>query len=43
VKVAKQGEALRYRADVPHKIRNICEGDAQANMILMLRQLSPVG
>jgi XRE family transcriptional regulator, regulator of sulfur utilization len=43
LKVAKQGEALRYRADVPHKIRNIGEGDAQANMILMLRQLSPAG
>ncbi len=43
VKIAKQGEAIRYRADVPHKIRNIGEGDAQANMILMLRQLSPVG
>ena len=41
VKVAKQGEAIRYRADVPHKIRNVGEGDAQANMILMLRQLSP--
>ena len=43
VKVAKQGEAIRYRADVPHKIRNIGEGDAQANMVLMLRQLSPAG
>jgi XRE family transcriptional regulator, regulator of sulfur utilization len=42
VKFAKQGEAIRYRADVPHKIRNIGEGDAQANMILMLRQLSPI-
>jgi XRE family transcriptional regulator, regulator of sulfur utilization len=43
VKLAKQGEALRYRADVPHKIRNVGEGDAQANMVLMLRQLSPAG
>jgi XRE family transcriptional regulator, regulator of sulfur utilization len=43
VKLAKQGEAIRYRADVPHKIRNIGDGDAQANMILMLRQLSPAG
>jgi XRE family transcriptional regulator, regulator of sulfur utilization len=43
VKVAKQGEAIRYRADVPHKIRNVGEGDAQANMVLMLRQLSPAG
>jgi XRE family transcriptional regulator, regulator of sulfur utilization len=43
VKIAKQGEAIRYRADVPHKIRNVGEGDAQANMVLMLRQLSPAG
>lgn len=43
VKIAKQGEAIRYRADVPHKIRNIGQGDAQGNMILMLRQLNPVG
>jgi XRE family transcriptional regulator, regulator of sulfur utilization len=43
VKGAKQGEAIRYRADVPHKIRNVGEGDAQANMVLMLRQLSPAG
>jgi XRE family transcriptional regulator, regulator of sulfur utilization len=41
VKIAKQGEAIRYRADVSHKIRNVGEGDAQANMVLMLRQLSP--
>jgi transcriptional regulator with XRE-family HTH domain len=39
VKVAKAGEAIRYRADLPHKIRNIGEGDAHANMVLMLRQL----
>ena len=43
VKIAKQGEAIRYRADVAHKIRNVGEGDAQANMILMLRQLNPAG
>jgi XRE family transcriptional regulator, regulator of sulfur utilization len=41
VKIAKAGEAIRYRADIPHKIRNVGEGDAQANMVLMLRQLSP--
>jgi XRE family transcriptional regulator, regulator of sulfur utilization len=41
VKIAKTGEAIRYRGDVPHKIRNIGEGDAQANMVLMLRQLNP--
>ncbi len=39
VKIARQGEALRYRADAPHKIRNVGEGEAQAHMILMLRQL----
>ncbi len=39
VKVAKAGEAIRYRADLPHKIRNTGDGDAHANMILMLRQL----
>ena len=43
VKIAKQGEAIRYRADVLHKIRNVGEGDAQANMVLMLRQLGPTG
>ena len=41
VKVAKAGEAIRYRGDVPHKIRNLGTVDAHANMILMLRQLSP--
>ncbi|MGB9141160.1 MAG: cupin domain-containing protein, partial [Aestuariivirga sp.] len=39
VKLAKAGEAIRYRADVPHKIKNTGEGEAHANMILMLRQL----
>ena len=43
VKTAKQGEAIRYRADVAHKIRNVGDSDAQANMVLMLRQLSPAG
>ena len=41
VKVAKAGEAIRYRGDVAHKIRNLGTVDAHANMILMLRQLSP--
>ena len=41
VKVAKAGEAIRYRGDVPHKIRNLGTVDAHANMVLMLRQLSP--
>ena len=39
VRIAKAGEAIRYRADMPHKIRNIGTGEAHANMILMLRQL----
>jgi hypothetical protein len=41
VKVAKTGEAIRYRGDLPHKIRNLGTVDAHANMVLMLRQLSP--
>jgi transcriptional regulator with XRE-family HTH domain len=41
VKVAKAGEAIRYRGDVPHKIRNLGTVDAHANMVLMLRQMSP--
>jgi XRE family transcriptional regulator, regulator of sulfur utilization len=40
VKVAKTGEAIRYRGDLPHKIRNLGTVDAHANMVLMLRQLS---
>ena len=39
IRTAKAGEAIRYRADIPHKIRNTGAGDAHANMILMLRQL----
>jgi transcriptional regulator with XRE-family HTH domain len=41
VKVAKTGEAIRYRGDLPHNIRNLGTVDAQAHMVLMLRQLSP--
>ncbi len=37
-KTAKPGEALRYRADVPHKIVNVGQGDAHAVMVLALRQ-----
>jgi XRE family transcriptional regulator, regulator of sulfur utilization len=37
-KIGKVGEALRYRADVPHKIRNIGEGPAHATMMLALKQ-----
>ncbi len=37
-KIAKPGEALRFRADVPHKIVNIGTSDAHAVMVLALRQ-----
>lgn len=37
-KVARSGEALRYRADVPHRIVNVGEGAAHAVMMLALRQ-----
>jgi quercetin dioxygenase-like cupin family protein len=37
-KILKQGEALRFRADVPHKIVNIGGGNAHAIMMLTLRQ-----
>jgi XRE family transcriptional regulator, regulator of sulfur utilization len=37
-KVLKQGEALRFRADVPHKIVNLGAGEAHAVMMLALRQ-----
>lgn len=37
-KLAKAGEALRYKADLPHKIRNVGGTDARASMVLMLRQ-----
>lgn len=37
-KQVKAGEALRYKADLPHKVRNIGQGDARASMVLMLRQ-----
>jgi XRE family transcriptional regulator, regulator of sulfur utilization len=38
-KIGKAGEALRYKADVPHKIVNIGSGAAHAVMMLALRQL----
>jgi transcriptional regulator with XRE-family HTH domain len=34
----KQGEALRFRADVPHRIVNTGAGEAHAVMMLTLRQ-----
>ena len=37
-KTLKQGEALRFRADVPHKIVNTGSGEAHAVMMLALRQ-----
>jgi XRE family transcriptional regulator, regulator of sulfur utilization len=39
-KTGKPGEALRYRADVPHRIVNIGQGEAHAVMVLALRQMS---
>jgi XRE family transcriptional regulator, regulator of sulfur utilization len=38
VKSLKSGEALRFRADIPHKIVNIGAGVAHAVMMLSLRQ-----
>jgi transcriptional regulator with XRE-family HTH domain len=37
-RVAKAGEALRYRADVPHRIVNVGGTPAHAVMMLALRQ-----
>jgi XRE family transcriptional regulator, regulator of sulfur utilization len=37
-KILKHGEALRFRADVPHRIVNIGGGNAHAVMMLTLRQ-----
>lgn len=39
-KTGKTGEALRYRADVPHRIVNVGQGEAHAVMVLALRQMS---
>jgi XRE family transcriptional regulator, regulator of sulfur utilization len=38
-KIGKPGEALRYRADVPHKIINVGQGEAHAVMVLALKQM----
>ena len=38
VKIGKLGEAIRFRADVPHKIVNLGEGEAHVVMMLALRQ-----
>ncbi len=37
-KIGKTGEALRFRADVPHKIVNVGTGPAHAVMVLALKQ-----
>jgi XRE family transcriptional regulator, regulator of sulfur utilization len=37
-KTVKQGETLRFKADVPHKIINIGSGEAHAVMMLALKQ-----
>lgn len=37
-KILKQGEALRFKADLPHKIVNIGQTEAHAVMMLSLRQ-----
>jgi XRE family transcriptional regulator, regulator of sulfur utilization len=36
----KAGEAIRFRGDLPHRIVNAGEGEAQATMVLVLRQLA---
>jgi quercetin dioxygenase-like cupin family protein len=36
VKIAKAGEALRYRGDRPHRLRNSGETRARATMIMVL-------
>lgn len=38
-KIGKQGEAIRFRADVPHKIVNTGLGDAHVVMMLALKQV----
>jgi len=37
VKVAREGETLRYRGDRDHKIVNVGDEDAHATMILMMK------
>ena len=38
VRIAKTGEAIRFRGDRPHKLVNIGTGDAHATMVLYLHQ-----
>ena len=42
-KTLKQGETLRFKADLPHKIVNIGAGEAHAVMMLALRQFGAGG
>jgi XRE family transcriptional regulator, regulator of sulfur utilization len=42
-RIARQGEALRFRADVPHKIANIGPSEAHAVMMLALKQFGVQG
>ena len=41
-KTVKQGETLRFKADLPHKIVNVGAGEAHAVMMLALRQFGAV-
>lgn len=38
IKLLKAGEALRFRADVPHKVENVGVTNAHAVMVLSLKQ-----
>lgn len=40
VRTVKQGEVIRFRGDLPHRIVNIGSGEAEAQMVLVLRQLA---
>jgi len=37
-RIGKAGEAVRFRADVPHKIVNVAAGESHAVMMLALKQ-----
>jgi transcriptional regulator with XRE-family HTH domain len=39
VKRVKNGETLRFRGDLAHKIVNVGDGEAHATMVLVLRQM----
>ena len=43
VRIAKTGEAIRFRGDRPHKLVNTGSGDAHATMVLILHQVSDGG